>query len=244
MGEPRAIEYNGERLIYSHIAGMVWPKLPKRTSWSTPKVLEQRTDGTLRLRYWSGVDALIKDSLFVGNSFPTLGEQLDSGATDLVAGGSWRNENGSLIGNAVIPLSSVHLPLVISDFQLICTVDAAQCQRAALLFRLDPNGETAIAMVMNIKGRTIEIGPAVRSWMPGLVCEVEDFVRCEDLGNDKPFVLRVLVRDEYLEAYKDDEWIFTMRCPATNPTGYIGFAVEQGTVRFSDLSVSLIDPLP
>jgi hypothetical protein len=64
------------------------------------------------------------------------------------------------------------------------------------------------------------------------------------LRRDRAYRLRVFVRDQHVEAYLDERWVFTYVLGGDPQAGGVGVLVHRGEARFSDLRAAAIEPLP
>jgi hypothetical protein len=118
--------------------------------------------------------------------------------------GRWEPRGSSLHGQAVIPLSTVLLPHKAKNFHLTCQLTALDCRRAALLLRVDDEGQRGLALTFDYELNRVELGPARRSWMTGFICGVDDYARGVLPSQGRPCLVRILMRDDHVEAYLDE----------------------------------------
>ena len=63
------------------------------------------------------------------------------------------------------------------------------------------------------------------------------------LERGRTYHLRIFLRDEHLEAYLDERWVFTT--PMEMPTGgELALYAEGGRARFESIRVAAIEPIP
>ena len=245
----RVVRWEGEP-IYVHFA------IARRPALSMPKRIRRHPDGTLYLEYMPVVE-----KLETGVVCESLAELPGAESPDR---GRWRLADGRLSGDVKSAGSVYRVADEIADFHLSCTLNASSANRAGVVLRIRDHGDAGtwprgVAVALDFVDREIFIADA-RGYPPtGWYCRPHDICRLP-LTRNRDYHLRCLVRDEHLEVYLDNRWIFTtvipdaaalMSVPGKHygwgpeaaKTGAVELMVERGKAVFSDLRLALLESL-
>ena len=222
----RSIPYDGGRLLYHHMAG-------ERPAWGAPKRIRQNADGTLWLEYLPILEKLETEVVVEGFE----GTQL--GATECALGEWQRGDKGLTVQSDLLG-SAAPLEEYVADAHLCTEVRSEGAGRVGILFR-HRKGEAAGVLLDFTTGQA-HIGTVTYNGFSGAVLVPLDSFRL-GLRTGQTYRLRVFIRDEHVEAYLDERWIFStlLKMPAGGePMLY----AEGGRAVFETLRVAALEPFP
>ncbi len=216
----RTIEYGNRRLLYHHMYG-------DRPTWSSPKLIGASSEGDLFLEYWSGIEALETNVIREGFE----GDLLVSHEPGT---GRWIKENCSLIGYSPMRNTSVYLSGEINDFHLTCNVTLSQTSRLGIILRKDSaqvdETKRGIVLSLNAVDGVVEWGRLAYSD----IIYLEDEVKLS-LPVDTVIHIRIIVRNEHVELYLNDRWVFSAHVEDLPKKGLLGFTLDGGNVKIDKL---------
>ena len=235
----RAIQYDQTWLLYSQTALNLSPATPenptgelgsdlrKTVTWATPKIIEQRVDGTLWLGYWQDLDKLVDRTLWQGPA----GEARPETAP------GWKLRGQTIEGTAQDGVMLQTLPAAAKDLMITLGLNLGEGNRAGLVWRLD--GDHGIALSVS-EGRVAleELLTTQNSYETRLI---DDWEPSRPLPNR--LQVRVLVRDHRSEVYVDNHWIFGASLPSGPMGEGVALAVFRGTAQFTDITIDQVKPL-
>lgn len=218
----RVIEYGGELLLYHHTCGgpvkddpsVAWqPGVGGPVTLGAPKIVQQRADGTLWLKYWPGIDKLERKVLFDGPPPRPEGEG----------------------GMAWLPERAEDLSIRIR-FKL-----DGETSRVGTVWRWDGKNGGAAWLQSGEEGFKVVIGEvqATGEAMPTL--QQDDAILCGPLG-DGEHELRVLVRGHRAEVYLDGRLLFATPTPGSRESGQTG-VFASGGAAVQNARVAELSPL-
>ena len=211
------------------------------------KLVPQKDDGALELRYWPGHGLLEEGEPRLQS--PIREEDL-RGGTDLGVG-QWDSDGGSVRGKSDLVASAVYGGEPWADFHFECSVVPHSAVAAGLVLRYDPATRQGVAVVLDFRRGAVEVCGTRPGWR-WIGRSVWDRVRLP-LATDEPRRLRVQCRAEFVEVYLDDVWMFTTALqdrPAAEAldeiprSGRLGYFVEDGEASFSNVRLARLAPLP
>jgi beta-fructofuranosidase len=253
----RTIDFVEGQLFYHNIRTQ--PVQSTRFVFGT-KLVYQREDGSLELRYWPGHKGLeVEGSEAVGFGGLVLDRGQDIGV------GRWRLEGGRLIGQSKLVASAVLRPEPWGDFHLSCQVTTRDSGRAGVVFRYHHERREGVVVVLDFERRLAEICNTRTGWR-WMGRTLWDRTTC-DLSPGRPAHLRILCRAEFAEVYVDDRWVFSTglqetpgndreASPGGVPSdhvkeaafmpmeGALGFFTEAGEAVFCEARLAALEPLP
>jgi len=220
----RTIVRGGERLLYHHTVGgpvtndslCAWqPGKGGPVTWGSPKRVQQRTDGTLWLEYWPGLDRLERSVLMDGKPQAT----------------SMTNDKDSVLW----------LPVTAKDSMITCLfTPGKETQSVGIAWRW--NGTRSGAVLLYPGENKLVIGE-VRIATDGArqVEVMDEYDRVKPSAGERQ--LRVLVRGLRAEVYLDDQWIFATPTVEGSATGRIGLLVCGDGTSITNVRVAELEPL-
>jgi beta-fructofuranosidase len=232
----RTIEWQGERLLYHHMAG------PYPSS-GMPKRVIQNEDGTLKLGYWPGIESIHAEAIDIPlNKLDIQGENMGAGTWISTSSSSL---TGSIDGGGSLALAGLEH----QDIHLRCKV-TADATRFAVVLR-DPGQFTdrennirtthaGLALQGDIKHGEWNFGKPCHSWCSH-ISPIETIYEAP-LPN-RTYQLDLIARDIYFEVYIDGIWKFTRIVSDKSPKGRVGFYVEAGSVRFDEIHAWQLEPM-
>ena len=218
----RTIPFRGGRLLYHHTAG-------GPVTWAAPKIVRQHEDGTLWLQYFSGLSkaetqVLVEDP---------------SGVPCVSQGpGTWAGGAGWMRGESPTAPSALWLPPAAADVMVTCRIEAGG-GRGGLAWRWD--GAKGIGVVIDPSRHSVTlvtVAPAEGGVGWSTIDDI-DGVALEGAQH-----LRALVRAHRVEVYLNDRWLFGTSLPEAAPNGKVGLLAQGDDVRFADLRVAGLEPMP
>ncbi|MFP4382376.1 MAG: hypothetical protein ACLFUS_17880, partial [Candidatus Sumerlaeia bacterium] len=237
----RRIVFRGESLMYHHIRddSSGW-----FATWAPPKRLVQLPNRELVLKYWPGLEALETADVREGIESVVGG-----------AGEAWSRSGGTLKGRAMAMGQSCILAEDMDDYHIRVTIKSTKSKRCGLVFRVADN--RGIQFSMDYELGQIELGYSRQHHAVGWGADITGFVPCgaqrnqqfihdqyrTTLEHGKEYNVRVFLRDQHLEAYLDDQWIFTSVFPHAALNGNIEAFVECGEMEIQNLRIARIEPL-
>jgi predicted GH43/DUF377 family glycosyl hydrolase len=228
----RVIRWKDE-LVYVHFS------ISRRSSLSAVKRVRVREDGTLYLKYMPEMEMLETAVLY-----RSIGDLPSTESPDL---GEWIMTDGRLSGDVKLAGSVYRISDEISDFHLSCCIHASSAARVGFVLRICKHGDSGvwprgICVILDFERRRIFIGDARSYPSTGWYCLPSEICG-KSLSRDRNFRLRILVRDEHLEVYLDDCWVFTSIIPEASKAGAVELMIERGKAEFSEFRLATIKPL-
>lgn len=227
--------WRGERLLYHHLS---WPE----ASFAFPKRILQNPDGTLKLGYWNGIEAIHKEeqTLNLRDVF-VVGENIQAGNWKAFAPDGIK---GTIDGGGSLAL----IPGELEDIHLRCRVTLQSGTRFGVCVRepssLPLTGKKTppgAALQGDLVFGEWQFGAPQHVWC-GRIQPIETMR--ESPERNRSYVVDIIVRDIYFEAYVDDVWKFTRIIHEHNRCGCIGFFVENGSVVVQDIKAWKLEPMP
>jgi sucrose-6-phosphate hydrolase SacC (GH32 family) len=224
----RTIEYGNRRLLYHHMYG-------DRPTWGSPKLIGNSDQGVLFLEYWPGTESL--EMKILRDGFDD-----DMEICTEPGAGTWAKKDNSLIGHRSMRDTAVYLAGQISDFHLVCTITLDQTSRAGIIFRRDQSqkDETRRGTVFSLNAANGMVEWGRLSYSD--IIQVEDEVKWPLLA-DNPIQVRILARNEHIELYLNNRWVFSAHTEDLPQKGKLGFSVQNGNVKIDNLLVKELEPL-
>ncbi len=250
----RVITYQGTN-IFVHFS------IARRSALGTPKKLSVRPDGTLYLEYMPVIEKLETGVI--------CGSIEDIPMTETRDSGQWNRSDGELSCDVKNGGSVCKVAEDVSDFHLSCTIKGVSADRAGVVVRICEDGDVGVlprgvGIILDFDKQRIFISDANSYPTTGWYCKELDVCRMA-LSREKDYQLRCFARDEHLEVYLDNRWVFTTVIPATGKnerieqgnhfnwsyrwgpevvsTGPVELMVERGKAIFSDFRLASIEPL-
>ncbi len=226
----RTVPYRGERLVYHHYAG-------KPTTAALPKVLVAE-GGTLRLAPWDGLKGLRLRAARTGpwRTYP-FGP---------AAAGRWQVEGGEIRGECPYGADALIADAEAPDIDLEAVVTLQSGRRAGIAVGLKPDRESAgfVCMLDAARGemtvgRLERWAHAAGPYLDALIDVVRHPVR-----HGRPYRLRLLRRNRYLELFVDERLLFSSVLPEPRGGGAIACVLESAAARFEIVRAYALEPLP
>jgi hypothetical protein len=227
----RTIPYEGGRLLTHHVNS-------PRTAFGAPKRVRQRPDGTLWLEYFSALEKL--ETGVIREGFKGLRtDQPEGGVGAWDVGDKVVRADSKALGSAAV------LPGYVGDAHVALELCSEGARRVGILFRYQQGlyceGDAGV-LVLDFEAGTLHIGTTKYDAFAGAGFCPQDSSRFP-LERGRTYHLRIFLRDEHLEAYLDERWVFTT--PMEMPTGgELALYAEGGRARFESIRVAAIEPIP
>jgi len=227
----RVVEWQGEP-VFVHFS------IARRSALSPPKKVGVRADGTLYLEYMPIMERLETGAVCDMEGLP------DSTSPDL---GQWRMGEGVLSGEVRVGGSVYRLIEETADLHFACTINVSSAGRAGVVLRISEDGDAGVwprgvGVVLDFDQQRMFLSDARCYPSTGWYCKPHDVCRMP-LARGKSYHLRCFVRDEHLEVYLDNRWVFTTVIPEAAKTGAVELMIEGGEATFSDVRLASIEPL-
>ena len=249
----RVIPYKGEN-IFVHFS------IARRPVLGTPKMVRLRPDGTLFLEYMPVLEKLETEVICESIENIPMAETRDPG--------QWSRSDGELSCDVKSGGSICKVAENVSDFHLVCTIKGVSADRAGVVVRICKDGDVGVlprgvGIILDFDKQRIFISDANSYPTTGWYCKELDICRMP-LSREKNYQLRCFVRDEHLEVYLDNRWVFTTVIPApvknesieqgshfnwsyrwgpeVVSAGPVELMVEHGKAVFSEFRLVLIEP--
>ena len=225
----RSIDSQGRRLLYHQMYGY-------RPTWGTPKLINTTANGELFLEYWQGLEALEK-----GVQLKGFGNELKQCKRE-VGTGKWELKDGKLSGRSIVRSTSAYLDCQVTDCHITCDVLLSEQARLGIILRHDESvvdeAKRGVIFSLDAGAGAVEWGSLSYSDVICLADEIKYQVPV-----DKSVQVRILARNEYIDLYLDDRWIFSACAEGLPRKGGLEFSLEGGTAEISNMLVSKIEPL-
>jgi len=230
----RHFRFRGEDL-FTHLNQREHDEPEDRPTFALPKRFGQSPDGSLFLRFWPGAEALWDTAAQVLPSEPieTMGLP-----------GEWEVRPTSVTGRCDYGPSVAWMSDICRDFHLAFDIELTKRCRGSVLLRGEAN--SGVIFTINDSERQFEIGTA--DGVPnGFYLHLVDtipFSAMPQLASDyesRQFSVRLIIRREIVEAYVQDQLIFTRSFGQISERGRIGFAADTGGISVVNLELNSID---
>jgi len=234
----RTTEFQGQRLIYHPVGGTKYPAL-----WAPKKVCCE-DDGTLWPGYFPGLEKL--HTADVINSVDDLGE------LSLRDPGLWQHRGGEIVAEAMVAGSALRLAEELSHYHLQFKVRLISARCAGVVLRAE-GVEKGVHVLLDAEQGQIQIGsasdyhvhcgPFTRSTVGWRLKMIDNF-KCS-IHRDTDYHVRCFVRNEHLEVYLDDRWVFStvFEHDPMPEQGAIDLIIEAGQAAFSDIRLVQIEAM-
>ncbi len=208
------IMYQGNRLLYHQTWGDDGP-----VCLGTPKLVHQKSDGTLELHFWQDLAKL-------------EGELLYEKACLLSEGG-----DGDLrIWKQIDTVSA-------RDFLIRCRINMKNAESGGIIWHHSENKAKGISFY---PGKDmVTIGELeYRDLLNANTIENRVLDDYQDTGLQEGEIdVRIMVREHMAEVYINDRWIFTTSMPGLIRDGGFGYWSEGGDIGLEGLRISVLEPL-
>jgi hypothetical protein len=226
----RTMPYEDSRLLYHHTCGYQCA-----AKFATPKLVRKNADGTLWLKYWSGLDPLQKEVIVDADDTGKIATGEGQGR------GTWKLDAQSIHGESSTDGPCIlRLPIAdAADVMLTCTLDRETSKAAGVVWRWA--GGKGGCIRLHRSGAVLSVDRMARK-ESALHFDSLDEYHGLDLSAP-PIRLRLLVRADRVEVYVNDRWI--SNCPTYDipAAGGIGLWVDSGSARFQNVRVAKLEPL-
>ena len=223
----RTIPWKDGRLAY-HIVNANPPV------WGMPKMVCQQADGTLGLGYLPLMEGL-ETRTVVGSAGDV---RLDGAVANF---GAWRRDRNGLTGRAGAGAARLTVARGVPDCHISVRITGGTAERAGVCFKIDDREMALLYLDYTRNELYVGAGKLNAPW--GLeLFPAQDRAR-RPLKRDVSCNLRVFVRDQHVEAYLDDRWVFTYVLGGDAKADGVGLLVHRGESRFDELRVAAIESL-
>ena len=234
----RTIEYQGERLFYHQVGG------GKYASWSSPKRVRCDDDGTLWPGSFPGLES--HHTADIINSLDDMGEfnRRDPGL--------WQRRGEWIIAESMVAGSALRIAEDMAHYHLQFTVRLGTARCAGVVLRAE-GFERGAHVLLDADQGHVQIGSAsdydghsgpVKRPTVGWTLKMFDSFKCP-IHRDRAYHVRCFVRNEHLEVYLDDRWVFSTVF-GDNPMpdrGAIELTIEAGQAEFGDVRLNEIEAM-
>ena len=245
----RVVPYQGKNIFF-HFS------IAKRPVLGLPKEIRARQNGALYLQYMPELEKL--ETKVICDSIANLPESktLDSG--------QWQCIAGELVCDVRLGGSVHKVAEGVTDCHLTCNIKGESAKRAGVVVRIDKEADAGVlprgvGIVLDFEKQRIFISDANSYPKTGWYCKELEVCRMM-LSRDKAYKLRCFIREEHLEVYLDDIWVFTTILPEVGKlansyrrhyrwgpevprSGAVELMAEGGRATFSDFRLAAIEPL-
>jgi hypothetical protein len=143
------------------------------------------------------------------------------------------------------------------DVHVQCRITSQDAERCGVVLRA--SGEWGVAVELDFQRGGMAVRRVRRHPVAGWGTDVTGFVPDSpfewdtrylldtvrmDLACGRPYALRCLLREEHLEVYLDDRWVFTTVLCDVAAGGDVALSVERGRAMFQDLRIADLEPCP
>jgi hypothetical protein len=225
----RSVEWRGERLVYHHYAG-------KPTSAGLPKTLVAE-DGTLKLAPWDGLRGL-----WLREAAPGGWASHSFGAAEP---GSWSVSGRRIEGACEYGAAALIADAGAPDLDLEATVAIISGRRAGLAVGLAADRDSpGYCCLLDAEKGCVTVGHFER-WPHGSGPRLDGVLDrvLHPVERGRPYRLRLLYRDRYLELFLEDRLLFSTVLPQVRRGGAVACVLESGSARFAFERLHLIEPM-
>lgn len=224
----------GSRLFYYHNAYRTeFLKFTFKGSWGLPKLLTQ-DEGRLHLGYYPKVISAIispETLLLEGEEFSEFYPGVHG------TGIEWDKLGQGLSGYCPGGSAAALTRHKISDGMCQVKVSIASGGAAGILFRYDDGSREGLALTVDVTRQRVELLRVYRAEFGWTSC-IEQY-RPLAIDCDKEYMIRVVARDCFVDAYVDDQAMFSLSVEA-NKKGRTGFYLENAKAQFGSVTVKPI----
>jgi len=226
----RTICWQGERLLYHHWA--------MKASLGIPKIISQKSDGTLQVGYWPGLEGIHQNEINLPlSTIKAQARKLAVGKWKLIGENTVRGSINRGLSIGVIKEG------ISADLHLRCNIVNESACRVGITLR-DPvppfSPPWGIAIQADFEGGAWQFGQS-RHAHCCYIMPSESVVSPLEYG--KSYQLDLIVRDIYFEAYVDGVWKFSRTIDKDAKEGGIGFFVEDGSAVFENIRAWKLEPM-
>ena len=234
----RTIEFQGQRLFYHQVGGAKYPAL-----WAPKKVCCE-DDGTLWPGYFSGLEKLHTANVI--NSVDDIGQITPRDP------GLWQRRGEKIFAESMVAGSSLRIAEEMAHFHLQFKVRLSSARCAGAVLRAEGT-EKGVHVLLDAEQGQIQIGFAsdyhghsgpFKKATVGWTLKMFDNFKCP-IHRDRDYHVRCFVRNEHLEVYLDDRWVFSTVF-GDNPMpeqGAIELTIEAGQAAFSEIRLVQIEAM-
>lgn len=245
----RVFPYHGTNIFF-HFS------IAKRPVLGTPKIVRTRPDGTLYLEYMPAIETLETEVICKSiRDIPEI-ESPDSG--------QWQTSDEGLSCDVSHGGSVRRIADNIADCHLTCTLKGISATRAGVVVRICDDADAGVfprgvGIILDFDKQKMFIADANGYPKTGWYCKELESCRMP-LQRNKDYQIRCLNREEHLEVYLDNRWVFTTILPESGKlaesyrrhyrwgssvprSGAVELMAENGQAIFSDFRLASIEPL-
>ena len=226
----RTIYWRDERLLYHQWA--------VKASLGIPKIIQQKSDGTLQVGYWPGLEGIHLNEINLPLS------TIEALAWKLAVG-EWKLMGKNAVRGSINrgPSIGVLKEGISADLHLRCNIVNESASRVGITLR-DPvspfSPPWGVAIQADFEDGAWQFGQS-RHVHCCYIVPSESIV--SPLEHGKSYQLDLIVRDIYFEAYVDGIWKFGRIIDKDAKEGGIGFFVEDGSAVFENIQAWKLEPM-
>ena len=248
-GSTRVLSDYSGRIVRRGNEYVIWhEETSPLSAFCSPKLLKQAEDGSLSVHYDSAVNTLC-----TGEAKP------QSACCD---GGHWSVHQNTFCGSAAVRSTVCSIVPDFAEGMLTADVTANGAARCGIVVH-GGGKQTGLGFLLDFERNILSLGrceseTTLNARDPKLAFEYyvrTDLWMRKKLEQNKPYFLRVLFRDAYMECYLNDEYIFSWgqerlwcgREPEPNQfaqSGDLQLYTERGKATFNNVKICSYDPLP
>jgi hypothetical protein len=222
----RLVDVAGETLFLHHLCA-------DRPAFALPKSVAFSDDGTITLRYWRGIDALIRGE---AHGFSTFRFFEDGGKR--TCSGEISTETCTLDNPA--GFGDAYLDGTYSDFVLDVDITFDGCTSAGVVLNADIPKRSAVMATFCADSGVFQVGLSRKVYNHLAPLEVKHEFVSDTLKQGRVH-LKVVSRSEGFDWYLDGIHVLTT-IDENLLSGSIGFFVRAGSCRFANLVIAELEP--
>jgi hypothetical protein len=215
----RSVPFGGERLVYHHYTGSGEADSPR--ALGLPKKLDVVGD-RLVLRPWQGLDA-IRQPVEIGG--------WQAASRGPFSSGDWTVDGEFQVGHCAHGAATCVAPMETGDAEVCCEVRLQGAERAGIGLSGANEGQGAAAVLLDVRRREVALSE-IRAGTFGPVLDPPLDAARRAVSADGLHHLRVLGRGRYVEAFVNDELVFSTVWPRDRAGRNLVLVVEGGRAAF------------
>jgi hypothetical protein len=226
----RSVEFGGERLVYHHYTGSGEADTPR--ALGLPKVLKA-ADSRLVLRPWQGLDA-IRRPIGAGDwRAPSRGP---------FSSGEWRAEEDLQVGRCAHGAATCVAALDADDVEVSCQIQLQMAGRVGIGLAGGHDGQGAVAVLLDADRGEVALSE-IRAGTFGPVLDPSLDAARRSISATGSYHLRVMKRSRYVEAFIDNELVFSTVWARQAAGRNLVLVVEGGRAGFRIEATHALEPM-
>ncbi len=227
----RSVLWQGERLVYHHYNGS--GETGSARALGLPKVVEA-VGNRLVLRPWPGLAAIQRPA-----DVPT---DWQAPAAGPFSSGIWEVQNGQITGRCEHGAAVCVAPMDSSDVDLSCEIHLHEAERAGIGVAGKADGLGAAVVLLDAKRHQVALTELRAGTFGPVLDPPVDVAHCLACHGGA-HRLRVLKRHRYIEAFLDDELVFSTVWKDTGAGNHLVAVVEGGGAMVHPTALHALEPM-